>query len=90
MSCWEIILDFRKKIQIHYYYKAQKTVTWLFKVKRGNNSFKNEHIKSLELGLGCLTPLSTIFQLYSGSQFYWWRKSEYPVKTTDLPQEIKL
>ena len=21
-----------------------------------------------------------------GDQFYWWRKSEYPEKTTDLPQ----
>ena len=38
------------------------------------------------IGLWWLTPLSTIFHLYRGGQFYWWRKLQYPEETVDMSQ----
>ena len=48
-------------------------------VKRSPEPFRWVRVK-----VWCLTPLSTIFQIYHDGQFYWLRIPENPEKITEL------
>ena len=66
----------RKKYEYIFFLKIRFKLSFYWVI----DEFEGQIIK-LD-GLWCLMPLSTILQLYRGVQFYWWRKQEYPRKTT--------
>jgi len=84
VSC--MYLKFIKLMQeILSYAVTIQYMTIIFTQSHGRSIFIFGALHGIEvwLGLLCLTPLSTIFQLYRGSQFYRWK---YLMKIADLSQ----
>ena len=62
---------------IYYMYTFKTEFTCAFS-KSSNQNFHHYRVRVISN--------STIFPSYRRCQFYWWRKSEYPEKTSDLSQ----
>jgi hypothetical protein len=77
----------------NYYVELNRDIN-LSRVEASSQTFDGCHLTEFKyitymtrygwLASCCLMLLSTIFQLYRGGQFYWWRKPEDLEKTMDL------